>query len=391
MKFQVKRSELLHAVTVCAAVIKKGDQRKPSLRLCLRVTKEQLIVQGRNGLKISRFHLGFSHGEKIEPTCVEIDEHMLFQALKVTHGDTVTLEVHPAVVRVCGTNARKQELVVSLCVISRVEELPEPSLTGGEFNQLVISRELLIKGLSAVRFSCDCESMRYALSAVVLACQKGTNQIEFAATDSRRLAVSRQGCIVGKPVSAEHLLLWNCYFVDQLLMVLRNSSAETVLVHSWGTTAFSVVVGGCEMHDHCVEGRFPRYREVYPKTLDKHSTFHVADLRAAIAACRVTTSKDVNGLLCKLESDGLSIISRCPDVGETRIKVSSLLVGTLPGYSFLLDHRFLDQFLQTLPKSGMVELHAPPNENEAFHLKAEGYIDYILMPLDKEEHERQAA
>lgn len=391
MKFQVKRAELLHAVTVCAAVIKRGDRRKPSLRLCLEISNYGLTVQGNNGSKVSSFQLGLSNGEKIEPTCVTVDECKLLQALKVTCGDDVDLEVKPHAVNVCGKNNRKQDLVVSLRVLESLEEMPEPTLAGAATHELQVSREGLIKGLSAVRFCCDCESTRYSLSAVSLLVASGSNQMEFAATDIRRLAVSRRDCIVGQKATQPLHLLLNCYLVDQLLLVLRASDVDTLTIHAHGERSFHIVIGTCELSDFCVEGRYPRYQEVYPKTHEKHSIFHVADLRAAIAACRVTTSNDQPGLLCSLESDGLAISSRCPDVGETRTKVSSLLVGTPPKYSFLLNHRFLDQFLSKLPKSGMIELHTPQKDNEAFHLKAEGYIDYILMPLDKEGYEGVAA
>jgi len=228
-------------------------------------------------------------------------------------------------------------------------------------------------------FATDNESSRYALGGVLL--ELDGEKITAVGTDGRRLAkmegpahqvgghqTAQQTTIV--PTRAMNLL--ERAIIDSDGEVQISARANDILIRSPRFTIYS----------RLVEGRFPKWRDVFPRRSDVIKTeLAVGPLHAAVRQAAIATSDESRGIDFNFDDGMLVLSARAADVGQSRVELPISYNG--PKLSITLDPRFVADFLRVLDPEKTFTMELKDSDSAAVCTTDDGY-GYVIMPLARD-------
>jgi DNA polymerase-3 subunit beta len=234
-----------------------------------------------------------------------------------------------------------------------------------------VARELVRRTV----FATDNESSRYALGGVLLELSEAG--VIAVGTDGRRLAkMEAAGAVAAGslpasqpivPARAMHLIE-RCLPGGDATVQLAVRASE-ILVRAGATTISA----------RLVEGRFPRWRDVFPDRPEAiRVPMPVGPLLAAVRQAAIVTSEQSKGVDCSFEPGVLVLSGRSSESGESRIELPiDHAAGTV---RIKLDPRFVTDFLRVLDASSSVTVELTDAQSAAVFRTDDGY-GYVVMPL----------
>ncbi len=225
-------------------------------------------------------------------------------------------------------------------------------------------------------FATDNESSHYALGGVLL--ELTPEGITAVATDGRRLAKQEgPATSVGGHESGETMTI----IPTKAMQTLRGALADNeeniqlaardndVLVRSGRTTICS----------RLVEGRYPKWRDVFPRQGDSVSIETiVGPFRAAVAQAGIVTSEERRGVNFVF-GDGQAVLSgHGAEHGESHVELPIAYDGA--EIRITLDPRYFNDFLKVLDAEQTFTLELRDSESAAVCRTDDGY-GYVIMPL----------
>jgi len=228
-------------------------------------------------------------------------------------------------------------------------------------------------------FATDLESARYALGGVLVELTR--ESIAMVGTDGRRLARMIAPAEVendpptpsGTPVIP----------VKALKLIERNLVNEEVLVHLaiQSGTAVLVRTESAVIYSRLVEGRFPRYQDVFPANIEVKIPLEAGRLRLAVEQASILTSDESRGVDFQFSSGVLKLSSQASDVGSSCVDLTIVYEGKPVEITF--DPRYLVDALKTLDDATPVTAELIDSKNAALFKTADHYT-YVVMPLTRE-------
>ncbi len=249
-----------------------------------------------------------------------------------------------------------------------------PADSGHEISAPLV-RELVRRTV----FATDNESSRYALGGVLV--ELGDKEVTAVGTDGRRLAKMKGPAVstgVGSggasaevapivPARAMQLVERCLSGADVPVRVAVRPSE--ILFHSGSTTISS----------RLVEGRFPRWRDVFPSRPDAIRVHLVAGpLLAAVRQAAIVTSEHSKGVDFTFEPGQLVLTGRSAESGESRIELPIDHTGET--VRIKLDPRFVSDFLRVLDADTAVTVELTDAQSACVCTTTDGY-GYVIMPL----------
>ena len=228
-------------------------------------------------------------------------------------------------------------------------------------------------------FATDLESARYALGGVLIELSEET--IAMVGTDGRRLARMVAPCEVedtppspvGTPVVP----------VKALKLIERNLVDDSALVHLaiQSGTALLVRTDRAVIYTRLVEGRFPRYQDVFPASVEAKIPLEVGRLRTAVEQASIVTSDESRGVDFQFGPGVLKLTSQAADVGSSHIDMPIAYEGKPVEITF--DPRYLVDALRTLDDTTLITAELIDSKNAAVFRTPDHYT-YVVMPLTRE-------
>lgn len=243
----------------------------------------------------------------------------------------------------------------------------------------IIAAADLKKLIRRTIFATDIESTRYALGGVLV--EFTTESIAMVGTDGRRLArmsataevennLPLQGGAQVIPVKALKVIERNLVDDDQPVhLAFQNGTA--VLMRSERSVIYSQLV----------EGRFPRYQDVFPANSEAKISLEVGPLRVAVEQSSIVTSEDSRGVDFQFSSGMLRLTSQSAAVGNSLIALPINYDGKTVEITF--DPRYLTDALKTLDDTTFITAELIDANNAAVFKTNDGYT-YVVMPLTRE-------
>jgi DNA polymerase-3 subunit beta len=225
-------------------------------------------------------------------------------------------------------------------------------------------------------FATESESSRYALGGVLLELTAG--EITAVATDGRRLArqegpaKSVGGHETGNtttiiPTRAMQLL--ERALVDSEENIQLSARENDVLVRSGRTTVYS----------RLVEGRYPRWRDVFPR---REGTIKielaVGPFHAAVRQAAIVTSEERRGVEFRFGEGKVLLRGHGAELGESHVELPIAYDG--PEIPITLDPRYVSDFLRVLDPERTFVMELRDAETAAVCSTDDGY-GYVIMPL----------
>jgi DNA polymerase III subunit beta len=229
-------------------------------------------------------------------------------------------------------------------------------------------------------FATDVESTRYALGGVLV--ELTDNSITMIGTDGRRLArmsasaEAKNGAVspTGNPVVP----------VKALKLIERNLSDTDPPVHLAIQHGGAVLVrtDRAVIYSRLVEGRFPRYQDVFPSNVEVKIHFpEVGPLRLAVEQASIVTSEESRGVDFLFANGLLKLSSQAADVGSSHIDLPIAYEGKPIEITF--DPRYLTDALRTLDDAATITAELIDAKNAAVFKTSDDYT-YVVMPLTRD-------
>lgn len=243
----------------------------------------------------------------------------------------------------------------------------------------VIAASDMKKLIRRTIFATDVESTRYALGGVLV--ELSPESIAMVGTDGRRLArmsapadaENDPAALSGSPVIP----------IKALKLIERNLADDDPPVHLTIQSGNTVLMRteSAVIYSRLVEGRFPRYQDVFPANIEVKIPLEVGSLRMAVEQASIVTSDESRGVDFQFSPGVLRLTSQSADVGSSHVELPIAYDGKAVEITF--DPRYLIDALKTLDDSTVITAELIDSKNAAVFRTDDRYT-YVVMPLTRE-------
>lgn len=232
---------------------------------------------------------------------------------------------------------------------------------------------VLRESIHRTAFAVSGDTQRYAMSGVLWSFDGGT--LRMVGTDGRRLALVEGACqgegsgtlsaiIPAKTLGLLERTLSGVEADDTAEVVIRPNE---VLVRCGGSTVYSRVV----------EGRFPDYSSVLPKTSGVEVRLSAEAFSAGVRQAAIMTDSETKRVTCSFAAGELTITGVGAGSGKSRVRQSIEHAGKTVSINF--NPQYLLEFLKVVPVDAQLTLSLTSGEAPAL-FRLDGYR-YLVMPL----------
>lgn len=307
-----------------------------------------------------------STGEVLLPTARAVS------ILREMQDDEVTLEATERALEIRGGHSRFKLSTEEPAEFPDVAEFTDTSY-------FTVAAGLLRTMIRRTLFATDSESARYALGGVLM--ELSESKATLAATDSRRLAVIAAAAQTVGQVNVENAMPVIPSKAMQLIerSLPDDDTAVQIAIHA---NHALVRCGGSTIYCRLVDGRFPRYNDVIPKSFTTSIELVVAPFYSAVRQAQIVTSEESRGVRFEFSSGRLTLASQAADIGQSDIELPIAYDGSPLSITF--DPRYIADFLRVLDSATSVTCHLIDSESPAVFQTEDGYR-YVVMPLARDQ------
>jgi DNA polymerase-3 subunit beta len=366
MKVRCHREGLLSAFQLASVAVPARDL-KPILR------NLKAIADGdRCTLLATDLELGI----RLEVRGINVEESgdallpaaKMLAILRESTDDELAIE---ADVRACLVRGQYNEFEMGGDDPADFPDLPE--FSGESYHEVPAGmlREMIRRTL----FAAAAENPRYALTGILWELEGDTARL--VATDGRRLAVAdgkatphgghdTKGQTHVVPTKAMQLLERNLQDPEELVRVsLRPNEAlfktERAMIYS-----------------RLVEGRYPPYREVFPKKQTVKVPLTVGPFHAAVRQAAIMTDEETKKVIFTFEKQKLTMQAQGPQTGRSKVELPIDYDNKTIKIAF--DPKFITEMLRVLGADDTLTLELVDGNSVAL-FKCGASYSYIVMPL----------
>ena len=371
MKATCQRDKLLHAFQMAASVAPARSPKPILQNVKLDVTPEGAILMGTDlevGVRVE------ASGFEVEtPGSVVLPRDRFGKILSESSDEKLDLESDGGKVLVRGQRS----------------EFQLPSENPDEFPSVLAFEEQKYHELPARLFrevirrtvyATDNESSRYALGGVLL--ELSANGLTAVATDGRRLA-RQEGPAesIGEHVSGDNMTIVPTRAMQLLERALADNEENIQLAARENDVL--VRSGGATVYSRLVEGRYPKWRDVFPRREGMIKIeLCVGPFHAAVRQAGIVTSDERRGVNFTFGGGKIILAGHGAELGESHVEVPIAYDGA--DISISLDPRFLGEFLKVLDPEQTFTMELRDAESAAVCSTEDGYA-YVIMPLASEQ------
>ena len=366
--------ELLDAATACASIVPTKGPKPFLSNLLLRTHEGALEVFGTD-LEIS-LRLRVERVEVVRDGTVLVNAARALSILRKFQGERVELEADERSGCILKTPDARYH-------VPGDDPHDYPELPKLDFeSSVVLKAQDLVQMVSRTHFAAAVEKTRYAMNGILLDLKD--KRLRLVATDGKRLALAERTLenAVPKPVFAvvptKGLTL---------LKRLLAAGEESVSLRFEESQVF-IKTNKAVLAARLVEGHFPPYEDVLPKTLDKKLDLDRDAFQSALRRASLLTTRENQAVRFHFTREGLELTACVPEVGGSRVRFGI-------DYPFeKLEVGFNPQFLQDVLKvleSRTVRLELRDAQSAALvkelttteggTVETPGFL-YVIMPIN---------
>lgn len=247
-----------------------------------------------------------------------------------------------------------------------------------------IPADQFCRAVRSVAYATDVASSRYALGGVLVEMLAGV--MTFVATDGRRLSSYRaevdqatdDWVIEPKSKGQKKAPLVPSSAIGAIAVAADGSEGAVQLEASANEVV--ATVDGTVITARLVEGRFPRWQDVFPKREAASTKVSAPELLAATRQAAIVTSEDSKGVVFTFSPEGIHLAARSSAAGESSVTCPIFEFGQPATVN--LDPHFVCDFLRAVDPGVAVEINVA-GPGDAVVLQADDYRG-VIMPLAKE-------
>jgi DNA polymerase-3 subunit beta len=199
-----------------------------------------------------------------------------------------------------------------------------------------------------------------------------------AATDSRRLAVADAaadffGSEKFRPAVIPMKLL-------RLVEKLPEGDVEV----SIGDNSAFFRCGGVSCSGRLVEGRFPRYRDVIPKTGSLIINVVASKMLSAVRQAMIVTDEESRGVDFTIDDNEMKLASAGAQIGSSEVRLDIETKTNNPkSITVTMDPKYVSDMLKAIPAEEVVSISFIDADTAVVFRNGDNYL-YVNMPLSRE-------
>jgi DNA polymerase-3 subunit beta len=256
-------------------------------------------------------------------------------------------------------------------------QYPEvPHFEGTNYHQ--VQANVLREMVGRTAFAAAQENARYALTGVLW--ELDEEKVRLVATDGRRLAVTQGlGVMHGNHKTGVQTPVVPTKAMSLLERNLTDPEEQVLVSIKPNEALFKT--GRAVIYSRLVEGRYPPYKEVFPKKITAKIPLTVGPFQSAVRQAAIVTDEESKGVDFAFAKNKLTLKAHVADRGRAKVELPIEYEGKLIEIAF--QPKFVTDMLHVLEPDASVTLELA-DANSAALFKAGDDYSYIVMPLTRE-------
>ena len=370
MKVTCQRDKLQHAFQMAASVAPPRSPKPILQNVKLEVSPETAILMGTDlevGVRVE------VEGITVEaPGNVVLPRDRFGKILSESSDETLQLESSGGKILVRGDRSQFQ----------LPSENPEEFPSVVPFNEQKyheMPARFFREVIRRTVFATDNESSRYALGGVLI--ELTENTLTAVATDGRRLARQEGAATsVGGHASGDNMTIVPTKTMQLLDRALADNDENIFLAAR--ENDILVRSGRATVYSRLVEGRYPKWRDVFPRREGSTKIELTAGpFYTAVRQAAIVTSDERRGVDFTFGGGKIVFAGHGAEKGESHVELPTAYDGEEIGIT--LDPRFFGDFLKVLNAEQTFSFEFRNAESAALCSTDDGYA-YVIMPLARE-------
>lgn len=371
MKLEFDRKTLTNAISVVGSVIPTRSPKPILQNVMIRVNTGNVTIIGTDTDQAIRYEIPDVEILGTKDADVLLPARRLSEILREVREEKVMFEVLKDAVRiVCGRSEFRLPLT------DPAEYPPVAAFTDSAYFK--IAGKALREMIRRTLFATDQESSRYALGGILF--EIAQDKLSFVTTDSRRLAMvhaplTKEGKAAAPTVSP----VVPARAMSLVEKTTGDSDEVHIAIHQGNDALFKV--GHATIYSRLLEGRFPRYQDVIPKTHEMSIELLAGQFLQVVRQAQILTNEESCGVDFEFSEGTLLLTSQAADIGTSRVEMPIGHSGAKLIIRF--DPRYLVDFLKVLAPETQVSFKLSTEEDPGLLCTEDGY-SYVIMPLSRE-------
>lgn len=261
------------------------------------------------------------------------------------------------------------------------EEFPEvPTLKDQKekIETLVLDRKILEEGVGQVAVAAATDESRPVFTGIKMELEENT--LRLAATDGYRLSIKSIGKLKG--IKKKKEMVVPARALSELVRVLGAAETEAKEIIFAATSEEKQLIlsfGEGEVVTRILEGEFPDFDKIVPKTHTTSVSLETEELFQAVKATAVFAKDSANIVKFKITESGLVISANTPQVGGNEVEVEGKVLGENAEVAF--NSRYLIDVLNVIgAKELTLQVSGPLNPGVFIPAGETGFL-HIIMPV----------
>ncbi|OHA94356.1 MAG: DNA polymerase III subunit beta [Candidatus Zambryskibacteria bacterium RIFCSPHIGHO2_12_FULL_38_34] len=233
----------------------------------------------------------------------------------------------------------------------------------------------LISGFKSVWYSASNSNIKPELSSVYV--YKNNENLVFVSTDSFRLAEKKINTKTSIDFPQTIIPYRN---VSEIIKLLEDYDGNIDIIFEKNQAAF--IIDNMYLVSRLIDGSFPDYKQIIPKTFNTTATILKEDLLNSIKASNVF-SDSLNQVKLKVDIKNKSLVieSKNNDVGEYVESINASVLGDSLELNF--NSKFIIDCIQSIPSDSLTLSFGGVGKPLAISGSSDKSFLYIVMPMNR--------
>jgi DNA polymerase III subunit beta len=365
MQFSTPKEKILNAVLIAERIVGKKESL-PVLSCIVLEAGKDLSLRSTNLEAGVEIRVAGDVGDK---GIVAVPASILSQTLRAVSGDKIILKTDGPNLLV---EARGSKTLIKAVPH---DEFPALNVKGGG-KGLILSRTLLLESIQSVSYAASTSMIRPELGSIYLSVKEA--KLMTVATDSFRLA--EKTVLEGSGAGSGDVLI-PLKHAQELSHILERLSNEKIELRI-DDAQLVVIADGLTFTSRIIDGMFPNYKEIIPKSFSTEVTLLKGDFAETLRKARVFAGPDQHvGFHVYPKKKVFDVTAQSAAIGEMSDSLEAAVSGDDIDVNFHIG--YVADCLQSIQSDSITLGFSGAGKPLVLRGVSDASFTYLVMPLNR--------
>lgn len=242
--------------------------------------------------------------------------------------------------------------------------------------------EEIKSNLTPVVFAASTDTMRPAMSGVLIKKDNEGKGLLFVATDGYRLSLKKSGKGDGKRSKEgeiEKPILVPARVLREVIGIKGGEGGEVLIHISKANNQVFFEENGTLVVGRLIEAEFPSFEKIIPTDFDTQVMFDKEEMQNAVRICSIFAKDAASIVRIKIKKDRMQVSARSSSVGENTVEVEARVEGEENEIAF--NARYLLELFSNIEGDNLVYEMTGPLNPGVFKIEGDPTFLHLVMPI----------